>query len=75
MPPQSDVKLRMASALKQRLKIIAAENGRSMNAEILARIEQSFELDGTARAQALALVNQLAAVLEKAERSDSSPRQ
>lgn len=63
--PQSDVKLRMPDALKKRLKIVAAENGRSMNAEILARIEQSFELPGTERGKAVALLTEALAVLEK----------
>lgn len=62
---QSDVKIRMPSELKKRLKILAAESGRSMNAEILARIEQSFELAGADRGKALQLITEAAKILEK----------
>ncbi|TGP93812.1 MULTISPECIES: Arc family DNA-binding protein [unclassified Mesorhizobium] len=66
MPEQTiTLHARIPAALMKRLKIAAAENGRSQNGELLARLATSFELDGPDRAQALALVNQLAALLEK----------
>ncbi|TIL36187.1 Arc family DNA-binding protein [Mesorhizobium sp.] len=65
MPQSDDVKIRMPPEMKRRLKSIAADNGRSMNAEILARIEQSFELAGADRAKAVALVTELKTILEK----------
>lgn len=37
--------LRMQSDLKERLKAVAEQNGRSMNAEIVSRLEASFEAD------------------------------
>ncbi|MCF6120506.1 Arc family DNA-binding protein [Mesorhizobium muleiense] len=64
MPPQSDVKIRIPATLKKRLKIVAAENGRSMNAEIMARIEQSLDLTDTERSKALALLAQAISVLK-----------
>ncbi|TIL53808.1 Arc family DNA-binding protein [Mesorhizobium sp.] len=65
MPQSDDVKIRMPPEMKKRLKKIAADNGRSMNAEIMARIEQSFELAGGDRAKAVALVAELKTILEK----------
>lgn len=65
MPQSDDVKIRMPPEMKRRLKSIAADNGRSMNAEILARIEQSFELASADRAKAVALVTELKTILEK----------
>lgn len=62
---QSDVKIRISDSLKKRLKITAAENGRSMNAEIVARIEQSFDLKAGDRGQAVALLAQAMTILEK----------
>lgn len=64
MPPPSDVKIRIPATLKKRLKIVAAENGRSMNAEIMARIEQSLDLTDTERSKALALLAQAMSILK-----------
>lgn len=45
-PAPSDIAdkfmLRMPDGLRERLKVEAAKNGRSMNSEIIARIEMSF---------------------------------
>ena len=38
------LKLRFAEALRRRLERAAADNNRSMNAEIIHRLEQSFQL-------------------------------
>lgn len=64
MPPQSDVKIRMSATLKKRLKIAATENGRSMNAEIVARIQHSLDVSDTERSKALALLAQAMSILE-----------
>jgi hypothetical protein len=44
-PAQTDpqFKLRLPAALKDRIENAAAENNRSMNAELVARLEESFE--------------------------------
>lgn len=46
-PKQTDpqFKLRMTPAVKDAIESAASENGRSMNAEILARLEASFDLN------------------------------
>lgn len=41
--------LRLTPALRKRLAHAAIDNGRSMNAEILARLEKSFEPDPVAQ--------------------------
>jgi len=61
-PPSFHV--RLSASLLKRLKISAAENGRSMNAEIAARLEQSYELAAADRAKAAALLAQLQALLD-----------
>lgn len=57
--------IRLPVALQKRLKIAAAENNRSINAELLARIERSFELEATDRGRAVALLAEAMALLEK----------
>lgn len=51
MPPQDDPRhnLRLTKALKVRLAHSAIDNGRSMNAEILARLDHSFDPDPAAQ--------------------------
>lgn len=46
-PKQTDpqFKLRMTPAIKEAVEAAASENGRSMNAEILARLDASFDLN------------------------------
>lgn len=56
MPPHDDPRhnLRLTPDLQKKLKHSAFDGGRSMNAEILARLERSFEPDpGTMMAEAL----------------------
>jgi plasmid stability protein len=55
----------MTPALQKRLKIAAAESERSMNAEIVARLEQSFELAAADRDRAVKLLSEALAVLKK----------
>ena len=57
--------VRLPAAMQKRLRLAAAENGRSINAEILARLEGSLDLDASDRGRALALLKQAAALLEK----------
>lgn len=64
MPQSEDVKARLPVALKKRIKIAAAETGRSMNAEIVARLEQSFELPAADRVKVSALLAQLQAIVD-----------
>jgi hypothetical protein len=39
--------LRFPDGMRDRIASLAAENGRSMNAEIISRLEQTFENDET----------------------------
>ncbi len=41
------IKLRIPSGLKERVQAAAAANNRSMNSEIVARLEQSFSGSGS----------------------------
>ena len=56
--------IRLTPALKKRLKVAAAENGRSLNEEVVSRLEGSFELDGEQRARVKALLGEALAALE-----------
>jgi hypothetical protein len=54
----------MSSALMKRIKIAAAENDRSINAEILARLEGSFNLASTDRQELRTLLAEAMAIVE-----------
>jgi len=41
--------IRLSPALKRRLKVAAAENGRSLNEEVVLRLEGSFEVNSSQR--------------------------
>ena len=56
--------IRLPAALLKRLKIAAAENGRSFNAECVERLAGSFELSERDRTKATRLAAELLAVLE-----------
>lgn len=59
--------VRFPDGMRARLHEAARANNRTLNAEILARLERSFELDGPeAKAELLALVNE--AIDERLER-------
>jgi hypothetical protein len=66
MPPPDRlvIHIRVSPALLKRIKVTAAQNERSMNAEIVTRIEQSFELGGSDRAKAAALLTEALAILD-----------
>lgn len=65
--PQSDAPsfhVRLPASLLKRLKITAVENERSMNAEIAARLERSFDLDANDRGKAVALLTDALSILK-----------
>lgn len=66
MPDQPDhpsFHVRLSAALRKRLKVAAAENGRSLNQELVTRLERSFDLTETERETLQALLRQAQAVL------------
>lgn len=58
--------LRMPPDLKARVKAAAEANNRSMNAEIVARLEESFDVN---RALSAAMVKDLGIRIERIERN------
>lgn len=60
--------LRLPPRLLKQVKVAAAENDRSMNAEIVARIERSFTLGEDDRARAVKLLAEALVVLDKGRR-------
>ncbi len=67
MPPTErlTIHIRVSPSLLKRIKIAAAENGRSMNAEIVARLERSFGPDDKNRTEALKLLKEVLSLLDK----------
>jgi plasmid stability protein len=57
--------VRLPAALKKRLEAVAAANNRSINAELQARLERSFDLDAADRGKALQLISEAATLLQK----------
>lgn len=64
-----EVRVRMPARLKKLIKIAAAENERSLNAEIVARLGRSFDDDADSRRRATQLLSEALALLDKG-RSD-----
>ena len=67
MPDQTEppsFHVRLPASLLKRLKIAAAENGRSMNAEIAARLEVSFDLNNAERERVRTLLAKAITVLD-----------
>ncbi|TPN44423.1 Arc family DNA-binding protein [Mesorhizobium sp. B1-1-4] len=62
-PPSFHV--RLTHALMKRIKLAAVENQRSINAEIAARLENSFDLDDGERQQLRAILTDARKVLDK----------
>ena len=65
--------VRFPDGLRDRIKAAAEANGRSMNAEIVARLGQTFDSDGLSQAQDrlardLAEMNERITRLEEAKR-------
>jgi hypothetical protein len=48
IPNPPDMKVRLSADLRQKIEISARDNNRTMNAEIGARLEQSFRKEGRA---------------------------
>ena len=57
-PP--DMKIRLSADLRQRIETAARNNNRTMNAEIGARLEQSFRKEGRAASPVQSLEERLA---------------
>ncbi|ESZ32629.1 Arc family DNA-binding protein [Mesorhizobium sp. L2C066B000] len=67
MPDQTEppsFHVRLSATLRKRLKVAAAENGRSLNQELVTRLEQSFELSDSERATLQALLAKAQSVLD-----------
>ncbi|MFC6487327.1 Arc family DNA-binding protein [Nitratireductor sp. GCM10026969] len=60
--------LRLSADLMKRIKLAAVENDRSINAEIAARLERSFDLTDGDREIALKLLADTVAILSKGSR-------
>lgn len=65
LPDPPSFHVRLTAALQKRLKISAAENERSMNAEIVARLERSFDLTDAERDKAKALLTEALAIIDR----------
>lgn len=66
MPPERlTIHVRVPPSLLKAMKLAAVENDRSMNAEIVARLERSFSIDDANRTQALKLLGEVVSLLDK----------
>jgi len=68
MPATQDrltIHIRITPALLKRLKMAAAGNSRSLNAEVTTRLDRSFSLDDNDRDEALRLIAEAVAVIDK----------
>lgn len=61
--------LRLTPPLQKQVKLAAVENDRSMNAEILARLERSFSNGDADRDAALKLLADAMDILDKGQRN------
>ncbi|TGQ69545.1 Arc family DNA-binding protein [Mesorhizobium sp. M00.F.Ca.ET.186.01.1.1] len=61
------IHIRLTPSLIKQIKVSAAESGRSMNAEIAARIERSFSTDDADRMRVSDLLAQALAILDKGQ--------
>lgn len=59
------LKVRTTASFREKLALTAKENNRSMNAEIVARLEKSFESNDLPKEQ---LVKQMSDLLSRLER-------
>jgi hypothetical protein len=64
-PDNPSFHLRLTPALRKQIKLAAAQNERSINAEIQARLERSFVIDDADRVQALKLLTEVVSLLDK----------
>lgn len=65
----SSFHVRLSPALMKRIRLAAVENGRSVNAEIFARLEGSFEMNDPARQQIKALLSRAIEIVDAGEKS------
>ena len=61
-------KLRLPPELKEKIAISAKEHNRSMNADIVARLEQTFSSEVVPKGEASALIQQIKELLEENNR-------
>ncbi|AEH88161.1 FitA-like ribbon-helix-helix domain-containing protein [Mesorhizobium opportunistum] len=66
-PDRITIHIRLTASLVRQLKVSAAESGRSMNAEVAARIERTFSADDADRKRALGLLAEVIAILDKGQ--------
>lgn len=59
------INLRVPADLKKKIELIAVENSRSINAEVVQRLEQSFEHKGFESLEDVPLEKLLAVVMKK----------
>ncbi|NGO50472.1 Arc family DNA-binding protein [Allomesorhizobium camelthorni] len=64
-PDKPSFHLRLTPALRKRIRVAAAENERSINAEIAARLERSFSPDDEDRSKAVRLLTDALSILDK----------
>jgi hypothetical protein len=57
--------IRLTPGLKKRLKIAAAENGRSLNEEVVVRLEGSFDIAAGERSAVVAQLKETLRLLEE----------
>jgi hypothetical protein len=69
MPPSDRliIHVRVTPSLLKRIKVAAAESERSMNAEIAARLERSFSAEDATRTEAMRLIAEGLALLDKGQ--------
>jgi hypothetical protein len=59
------IHIRITPELLKRIKRAAVENERSLNAEVTSRLERSFSLDNSDRDDALKLLADVVALIDK----------
>lgn len=62
------IHIRIPTTLLRQVKTTAVENGHSMNAEIVARLERSFSAGDTDRGKAVRLLAEAISILDKGQR-------
>ncbi|KQU77735.1 hypothetical protein ASD12_18215 [Mesorhizobium sp. Root102] len=69
MPPPDrlTIHIRLSPSMVRHLKIAAADSGRSMNAEIAARLDRSFSPGDDDRRRAAGLLAEALAILDKGQ--------
>ncbi|RWG14531.1 MAG: Arc family DNA-binding protein [Mesorhizobium sp.] len=65
---RQEVRLRLPAQLKKLAKVAAAENERSLNEEIVARLERSFGHDDEDRQRAARLLSEALSIIDKGAR-------